>query len=101
MHVVSAAREETLMLAALWLGAWAVHRIPLMQSPDLTMWQIALLIQSVPYAASLLVSSLSAAKLPAHLIGEAGSRAATSHRVSSNESAGGVYSPAYRAPQKD
>ena len=101
VHVVSAVREETLMLAALWLGAWAVHRIPLMQSPDLTMWQIALLIQSVPYAASLLVSSLSAAKLPAHLIGEAGSRGATSHRVSSNESAGGVYSPAYRAPQKD
>ncbi len=87
VRAVSAAREEILMMTALWLGAWAVHRIPLMQSPDMTVWQIALLIQSVPYAASLLVSSLSAAKLPAHLIGETGSRAAVSHRAGSSESA--------------
>ena len=55
LRALAAAREEILMMAALWLAAWAVHTIPLMDSPDMTVWQVALLIQSVPYAASVLV----------------------------------------------
>jgi len=102
VRAVSDAREEILMMVALWLGAWAVHRIPLMQSPDMTLWRIALLIQSVPYTASLLVSLLSAMKLPAHLIGEARkAHGVVAHQPCPNEQAGGVYSPAYRAPQEE
>jgi hypothetical protein len=89
------------MMIALWLGAWAIHRIPLMDSPDRTVWQIALLIQSVPYAASLFVSLLSAVQLPADLIGEPGKARGPTTHPHPNEQAGGVYSPAYRAPQKD
>jgi hypothetical protein len=37
--------------------------------PDLTVWLAALLIQSIPYAAALLVSLASAFKLPAALLG--------------------------------
>jgi len=101
-RALSAAREEILMMMALWLAAWAVHRIPLMDSPDMTVWQVALIIQSVPYAASLLVSLISAAKLPARLIGEAG---ALKHVAGSTKAVplkpAGAYSPPYRAPHED
>jgi len=101
-RALSAAREEILMMMALWLAAWAVHRIPLMDSPDMTVWQVALIIQSVPYAASLLVSLISAAKLPARLTGEAG---ALKHVAGSTKAVplkpAGAYSPPYRAPHED
>jgi hypothetical protein len=40
-----------------------------MASPDLTVWLAALLIQSIPYFAALLVSLASAFPLPATLLG--------------------------------
>ena len=76
LHALAAAREETLMMAALMLSAWAVSYTALPQNagPDHLAWIVVLLVQSVPYASSLVVSLTSAFPLPARLLG-------TSHRA--------------------
>jgi cellulose synthase/poly-beta-1,6-N-acetylglucosamine synthase-like glycosyltransferase len=67
---LGAAREETLLMLALWSCAAGIRTIPKeMASPDLTVWLAALLIQSIPYTAALLVSLASAFPLPATLLG--------------------------------
>ncbi|HEX4376565.1 MAG TPA: glycosyltransferase [Steroidobacteraceae bacterium] len=67
---LGAAREETLLMLGLWASAIGVRSTPReMASPDLTVWLAALLIQSIPYAAALLVSLASAFQLPASLLG--------------------------------
>ncbi len=66
--------------SGLWFAAWAVSRIPtfdgdlpgLVGSPDLSVWVAVLLIQSIPYAAAVIVSLVSALDLPGAWIGEAG-----------------------------
>ncbi len=76
----AAAREEAVLMLALWFAAWAVSRIPtfdgdlpgLVGSPDLSVWVAVLLIQSIPYAAAVIVSLVSALDLPGAWIGEAG-----------------------------
>jgi exo-beta-1,3-glucanase (GH17 family)/cellulose synthase/poly-beta-1,6-N-acetylglucosamine synthase-like glycosyltransferase len=70
-HALAAAREETLMMVALTLSAWAVSHTALPQNagPDHFAWVVVLLIQSVPYASSLVVSLMSAFRLPARLLG--------------------------------
>jgi exo-beta-1,3-glucanase (GH17 family)/cellulose synthase/poly-beta-1,6-N-acetylglucosamine synthase-like glycosyltransferase len=71
LHALSAAREEILMMTALILSAWAVAYtgLPENAGPDRLAWIIVLLIQSVPYASSLVVSLTSAFPLPARLLG--------------------------------
>jgi exo-beta-1,3-glucanase (GH17 family)/cellulose synthase/poly-beta-1,6-N-acetylglucosamine synthase-like glycosyltransferase len=71
LHALAAAREETLMMAALILSAWAVAHTsrPENEGPDRLAWIIVLLVQSVPYASSLVVSLTSAFPLPARLLG--------------------------------
>jgi exo-beta-1,3-glucanase (GH17 family)/cellulose synthase/poly-beta-1,6-N-acetylglucosamine synthase-like glycosyltransferase len=71
LHALAAAREETLMMAALMLSAWAVSYTALPQNagPDHLAWIVVLLVQSVPYASSLVVSLMSAFPLPARLLG--------------------------------
>jgi cellulose synthase/poly-beta-1,6-N-acetylglucosamine synthase-like glycosyltransferase/exo-beta-1,3-glucanase (GH17 family) len=67
---LAGAREETLLMLALWASAIGIRTIPNdMASTDLTVWLVALEIQSIPYAAALLVSLASAFKLPASLLG--------------------------------
>ena len=81
-------------MVGLWLRAFAVSRIPsldgdlpgLIGSPDLTVWVAVLLIQSLPYAAAVLVSLVSALDLPGRWIGEAGTIGPAAH-VGSEESA--------------
>ena len=59
-------------MLALWCCAIGVRTIPKeMASPDLTVWLAALLIQSIQYAAALLVSLASAFNIPASLLGTA------------------------------
>jgi hypothetical protein len=72
-HALAAAREETVMMIGLWLSAWGVARtgLPETAGPDRLAWIIVLLIQSVPYASSLVVSLMSAFPLPARLLGTA------------------------------
>jgi exo-beta-1,3-glucanase (GH17 family)/cellulose synthase/poly-beta-1,6-N-acetylglucosamine synthase-like glycosyltransferase len=70
-HALAAAREETVIMIGLTLSAWAVSYTALPQNagPDHFAWVVVLLIQSVPYASSLVVSLMSAFRLPARLLG--------------------------------
>jgi exo-beta-1,3-glucanase (GH17 family)/cellulose synthase/poly-beta-1,6-N-acetylglucosamine synthase-like glycosyltransferase len=69
LSAINAAREETLMMLALWAAAFSIRSIPHeIASPDTTVWMVALLIQSIPYAAALCVSIVSALKLPARVL---------------------------------
>jgi hypothetical protein len=75
LTALNSAREEWLLTIALLLAAWGVLSIKQMGSPDLAVWIIVLLIQTVPYFAALILSLLSALPLPAWLIGKpSGSR---------------------------
>ena len=54
----------------LWLGPGRTLGIPEeLQGPDLSLWVAVLLIQSLPYAAALLVSAISTLSLPARWLG--------------------------------
>jgi hypothetical protein len=58
------------MMVGLWLAAWCVAHLPLQQSgPDRFAWIVVLMIQSIPYASTLLASLASAFPLPARLLG--------------------------------
>jgi cellulose synthase/poly-beta-1,6-N-acetylglucosamine synthase-like glycosyltransferase len=82
----AAARTETLLMLGLWTGAFIVTRIPEeVGSPDMAVWTAVLLIQSIPYAASLLLSMASAFPLPAKLLGP---RRSTSMQTPIREGAG-------------
>ncbi|HVO47151.1 MAG TPA: glycosyltransferase [Steroidobacteraceae bacterium] len=69
LQALRAARGETLLMLGLWLSAWGVAHSTATQGPDRFAWIIVLLIQSVPYASSLIVSLTSAFPLPARLLG--------------------------------
>jgi hypothetical protein len=79
-EALAAAREEAALMLGLWFAAFAVSRIPsfdgdlpgLVGSPDLSIWVAVLLIQSIPYAAAVFVSLVSALDLPGGWLGEAG-----------------------------
>jgi Glycosyl transferase family group 2 len=76
-HALAAAREETLMMIGLMLSAWGVAYTggtgmgpdQPAWGPDRLAWIVVLLVQSVPYASSLVVSLTSAFRLPAKLLG--------------------------------
>lgn len=59
LKAIAAAREEFLMLATLWLTAGLLFHLGSPDSPDMLMWVIVLLIQSIPYAAAVIVSWIS------------------------------------------
>ncbi|HNI66059.1 MAG TPA: glycosyltransferase, partial [Pseudomonadales bacterium] len=74
LKALSAAREESLMLTALLLASGAIISQFGTETLDLLAWAIMLLMQSIPYACSLLLSLISALpKLPAGLIGQSDS----------------------------
>jgi exo-beta-1,3-glucanase (GH17 family)/cellulose synthase/poly-beta-1,6-N-acetylglucosamine synthase-like glycosyltransferase len=63
-------REEAVMLAGLWLAAAAVTIWLGVDAPDLLLWVIVLLVQSLSYLAAVVVSFLSTMpSLPGHHIG--------------------------------
>jgi hypothetical protein len=66
---LAGAWEEGAMMLMLWSVAFGLYALPTeFTSPDRTMWLIALLIQSIPYTAAVLVSLASALNLPAALL---------------------------------
>ena len=68
-RALASAREETLFAVALWTAAGAIAWKSDTGMLDLLLWIIVLLVQSVPYFASLLVSVISAfPRLPARLM---------------------------------
>ncbi len=81
-EVVRTARQELLMLAALLTCAYALtYSIPIgggralgipeeLRAPDLSLWVAVLLIQSVPYAAAVMLSIVSATSASAHWLGK-------------------------------
>ena len=69
MQAVTAAREETLIMAALILAATVLEIMPIMGSPDYRMWIMILAIQAIPYGATLCVSIISAFPVPARWMG--------------------------------
>ncbi len=72
LQAVGAAREEMLLMTGLWLSAWGVAHVHMPAGaggPDRLAWIVVLLVQSVPYASSLLASLTSAFTLPAGLLG--------------------------------
>jgi exo-beta-1,3-glucanase (GH17 family)/cellulose synthase/poly-beta-1,6-N-acetylglucosamine synthase-like glycosyltransferase len=74
LKALAAAREETLLCIALCLASISIIQTFGTETLDLLMWAIMLLLQAVPYAASLIVSLVSAMPdLPARWIGETGS----------------------------
>ena len=82
LKAINAAREETLMLIALWLAAGGIIHYFGTETLDLLMWAVMLLLQSVPYAAALIVSIVSALpRLPARWIGETGSMSQAARTV--------------------
>ena len=70
LQALGAAREEMLLMVGLWLSAWGVaHTHGGTEGPDRLAWIIVLLVQSVPYASSLVVSLTSAFSFPSRLLG--------------------------------
>jgi cellulose synthase/poly-beta-1,6-N-acetylglucosamine synthase-like glycosyltransferase len=70
LRVLGDAREEVLLMLAFWLGAFAVLQREDAYMLDVRVWAAVLLVQSVPYFASLVMSLISAMpRLPASLIG--------------------------------
>lgn len=63
------AREETLMALTLWLAAWAVSRSHSIETPDTMVWIAVLLLQSVPYAMSLIVAMISSLPIEGRWLG--------------------------------
>jgi exo-beta-1,3-glucanase (GH17 family)/cellulose synthase/poly-beta-1,6-N-acetylglucosamine synthase-like glycosyltransferase len=69
-RAVNSAREEVLFTVALWSAAGAIALQHGSDTPDLLLWIIVLLVQSIPYTAALLVSIVSAfPKLRAEYVG--------------------------------
>jgi len=69
LSAFAAAREEAFMMVALLTVAALIRMVPReLASPDLTVWLVALVIQSIPYAAAVAVSIASALSLPATLL---------------------------------
>jgi hypothetical protein len=82
LKALSAAREETLMMIALWLAAGGIIGYFGTDTLDMLMWAVMLLLQSVPYAAALILSIISALpRLPADWIGETGSMSQAARTV--------------------
>lgn len=69
VKALAAAREELLLMIALWLAAWGVANTPQMASPDRLAWIVVLVIQSIPYFSALVTSLISAFNLPPSLVG--------------------------------
>ncbi|MEA3641981.1 MAG: glycosyltransferase family 2 protein [Lamprobacter sp.] len=64
------AREEALLMSAFLLGAFAVLQRPDAFMMDVRVWAAVLLVQSLPYAAAVMVSLISALpQLPSGLVG--------------------------------
>ena len=72
-RAIADAREETLFLMALCLAAFAINTTWGELLPDAQIWSMVLVLQAIPYAASLLVSVVSAfPSLPAGIVGVMG-----------------------------
>lgn len=69
LKALSDSRHEFLLMVLLWLAAWGVVKYQTVESPDLLLWIIVLMVQSLPYLAAVLLALISALpRLPASWI---------------------------------
>lgn len=68
-----AARDEFLLMAGLLVAAHTLDAKMPFESPDTSLWVAVLLIQSIPYVATVVMAFLSVLPLPSWFIGKAGS----------------------------
>ncbi len=69
-HALQSAREEGLVLLALLLAAYSIYKQQGSETPDILVWILVLLVQSLPYAAAVIMSIVSAfAPQPTKLVG--------------------------------
>ncbi|MGH7194878.1 MAG: glycosyltransferase family 2 protein, partial [Candidatus Saccharimonadales bacterium] len=82
LRTLIASREEALIMLALWLSAWSVYSVVGTTTRDMSIWIVVLLIQSVPYCATVIVALLSGwPTLPAKLIGNIETMDSVAHAV--------------------
>ncbi len=90
LTALNSAREEALLFFALCLAAFSIINTFGTETLDLVMWSVMLMLQSVPYAAAIIMSLISAAPtLPASWIGETGSMQQVAHTVLDPDTASG------------
>ncbi len=64
-RALMAAREEGLIMIALWLAAYLVIRVQGTDTPDLQVWILVLFVQSIPYLAAVVMALVSGfARMP-------------------------------------
>ena len=69
LQALQSAREEGMLMVALWVAAYGVAHLQGIDTPDLIVWDIVLLVQSIPYAAAVFMSLVSGfSKIPNKLI---------------------------------
>ena len=93
LQALQSAREEGLVMLALWLAAFGVAHLQGTDTSDLIVWIIVLLIQSISYGAAVFMSLVSGfAKLPKKIINNmtltASGLPETENRVATEENAG-------------
>ncbi len=71
LRALADSRSEAILMAALWTAAIALFYRQGTETMDLLLWDIVVLVQSIPYAAALLVSLIGASpRLPARWLGD-------------------------------
>ena len=69
LQALQSVREEGLMMTALWVAAIGVAIRQGIDTPDLIVWDIVLLVQSIPYAAAVFMSLVSGfSRIPKEII---------------------------------
>jgi cellulose synthase/poly-beta-1,6-N-acetylglucosamine synthase-like glycosyltransferase/exo-beta-1,3-glucanase (GH17 family) len=69
LQALQSAREEGMIMVGLWVAAYGVARMQGIDTPDLLVWVVVLLVQSIPYAAAVFMSLVSGfAKMPKKII---------------------------------
>jgi hypothetical protein len=68
-HALQSAREEGLLALALWIAIFAVKTRQGSDTPDALLWLMVLLVQSIPYSATVIMAIISGfSRVPAQLI---------------------------------
>jgi hypothetical protein len=70
-HALQSAREEGLIALSLWIAIFTVAARQDSETPDVFMWLMVLLVQSIPYSATVIMAIISGfSSVPAQLIGK-------------------------------
>lgn len=85
LRALTDAREESLIMMALLLAAYGISQSEVTQSPDLLVWVMVLLLQSLPYACALLIACISSMRLSSAWLGSTAKMEQVSNRLLFND----------------